>query len=134
MKTRKSHIGIVISIITFIIGVALLISGLFINVPDMGEPGWFEKSSSQGTLTMFGSFLMIVGVITTIVNLSAPRIKNISSNIIHKTTDIIENINDKMIKKRKKHKSITKTKCSYCGTKYHNSREKCPNCGAPNNK
>lgn len=48
--------------IAIIIGLTMIICGLFVvKVPDMGEEGWFESSSTRMFLIFPGIFITLVG-------------------------------------------------------------------------
>jgi len=62
-KTKK--VLIAIGCVSLAIGIGFLIASFLVNVPEMGEDGWFEASKLQGKLRFFAfPFCLMIPMVT----------------------------------------------------------------------
>lgn len=149
-------ISLIIGLFVMIIGVALLVSALSMEVPAFGEEGWFEGGSEQDKKTFIAIGVMIVGFIIAVgVSLFVyemdPVVKKrrMKEDIIERKMQIGDFegasrlIDEDDVSQSStplsnstsgsSSASVAKT-CAYCGSEIPKSKNECPFCGAKQQK
>ena len=120
----------------------MLISGIAMDVPAMGEEGWFDASSKQSVLIGFGIFLMLAGYATG--GMFSFALKKSTPESMAKTVAMQKQKQEIFNNELKKynidpdevknnyfsHKKSQVTTCAYCGSDLEPDAKFCTSCGA----
>lgn len=135
--SKKYLIPLFIGIVVAVIGLVMLINGIVMDTPEMGESGWFDAHSQQSVLTSVGSTLLLVGTMMAVIlpltmRLNTPEAK---AKAILKMKQQEERV--KQILKEhgvdenyEQNKSGQKRYCEYCGVEIPANVSKCESCGS----
>lgn len=109
----------IVGIILIIAGVILFIVAASMYVPNMGDSGWFDSSSTQSSMYFGAAALCVLGIFLFIVSFATKSINTkLPTNVFN--DGIFGEIKNKFKDK----------KCDYCGTICKPTETNCPNCSA----
>ena len=120
----------IIGIALLIGGVVLLVSGINMDVPNMGDIGWYEAETSRSSNMFSGITMISFGVMIIAVSLFANKAKSLITKFVNPTESNDKSIGDVM-------KGMTQEKiyhCEYCGNEVKKDQTKCQSCGASRKK
>lgn len=109
-----------IGIVLLTVGIVLLIRSSKIEVPKLGEPGWFDTESKKSAKIFGGIFTMVTGF----AFLSSSLFVFIAG---HGVRRVSENLKSFKFEDKSQKKFQT---CPYCNTKNKIENTECENCGA----
>ena len=128
-KNRLILLGIIVAIgiILITVGVILIIRSGLINVPNMGDPGWFDADTNRMDLEFAGESLIAFGIFVVIsasITLTTlKKGKNKSNDLNSDQKKIINEIKIKTNETKINHI------CEYCGLNVP-GKSVCPYCGS----
>ena len=142
MKKKLRYLWVfvlIVGIIIGVIGLTKIIGAQNMQVPEMGEDGWFDARTNQTTSTGLGFFLtffgfVFVGIGGTIIAYTLTRTPEDMAKSAAKIMAEEKRFKDELEKRTHiaKPKDIEQNsklqKCDYCGATIKNNI--CPNCGA----
>ena len=135
-SSKKYLIPLIVGICVGAVGLIMLISGLAIDVPPMGQDGWFESDSTRTFLCMFGGFIMVASLMVGLplffsLKSETPEARAKMLAKQKRNHEIFEeelkkyNIDPESLKKTQKKKV-----CAYCGGELEDGEKYCTSCGA----
>lgn len=71
-------------------GITLIVLGATKQVPNMGDPGWFDAEAAKGDLIFGGVACLIFGVVILFAGFMPLIHKSMSKVVIHTTNQILE--------------------------------------------
>ncbi|MBO7508533.1 MAG: hypothetical protein J6T39_02700 [Clostridia bacterium] len=138
MKNKSYIIVQIIGIVLGVIGLIMLSVSIMMNVPRMGESGWFEARSIKDGLMFAGVSITILGfcVGSIIAAVVKTKFSGHHKMTISKQREIMDTLRTELKDNNANESGETfhtehKTKtCEYCGCELKLEQTACPYCGA----
>ena len=136
-KNKKKNyfwlIPLILGIVIGSIGVSKIIQASNMSVPEMGEIGWFDKSTEQSGLKFTGTGLaifgfMFIGVFGTLATYLIPRSMSASKNMLKTTITETKSFFKEVLNPEPEKEP--RRFCNYCGSEIEEGSNSCEGCGS----